>query len=217
MNEKKILAYLQEHPEFLLNHAADLGMRPAEGRVQSFAQAQWLAQQKKAAKMAGQLAQIMQDADSNHQTLGRMLGFVRRLLAANTLLQVLRAAEAGWQEDFALPAGRVWLLAEPPKKGAVSGAYRLPENHAAHAALSALEEPLCGNRIAPALMKALPQEGRGLESFLLLPLRVNGQTVAAMVAGDADETRFTPDLPLDWMRELAACTAAALARAGGWQ
>jgi len=38
-----------------------------------------------------------------------------------------------------------------------------------------------------------------------------------MVAGDADETRFTPDLPLDWMRELAACTAAALARAGGWQ
>ena len=66
--------------------------------------------------MAGQLAQIMQDADSNHQTLGRMLGFVRRLLAANTLLQVLRAAEAGWQEDFALPAGRVWLLAEPPKK-----------------------------------------------------------------------------------------------------
>ena len=88
MNEKKILAYLQEHPEFLLNHAADLGVRPAEGRVQSFAQAQWLAQQKKAAKMAGQLAQIMQDADSNHQTLGRMLGFVRRLLAANTLLQV---------------------------------------------------------------------------------------------------------------------------------
>ena len=170
MNEKKILAYLQEHPEFLLNHAADLGVRPAEGRVQSFAQAQWLAQQKKAAKMAGQLAQIMQDADSNHQTLGRILGD-----------------------------------------------YRLPENHAAHAALSALEEPLCGNRIAPSLMKALPQEGRGLESFLLLPLRVNGQTVAAMVAGDADETRFTPDLPLDWMRELAACTAAALARAGGWQ
>ena len=205
MNEKKILAYLQEHPEFLLNHAADLGVRPAEGRVQSFAQAQWLAQQKKAAKMAGQLAQIMQDADSNHQTLGRMLGFVRRLLAANTLLQVLRAAEAGWQEDFALP-----------KKGAVSGTYRLPENHAAHAALSALKEPLCGNRIASALMKALPQEGRGLESFLLLPLRVNGQTVAVMVAGDADETRFTPDLPLDWMRELAACTSAALARAGGW-
>ena len=63
----------------------------------------------------------------------------------------------------------------------------------------------------------LPQEGRGLESFLLLPLRVNGQTVAVMVAGDADETRFTPDLPLDWMRELAACTVAALARAGGWQ
>ena len=83
--------------------------------------------------------------------------------------------------------------------------------------MSALKEPLCGNRIAPALMKALPQEGRGLESFLLLPLRVNGQTVAAMVAGDADETRFTPDLPLDWMRELAACTSAALARAGGWQ
>ena len=110
----------------------------------------------------------------------------------------------------------MWLLAEPPKKGAVSGAYRLPENHATHAALSALKEPLCGNRIAPALMKALPQEGRGLESFLLLPLRVNGQTVAVMVAGDADETRFTPDLPLDWMRELAACTAAALARAGGW-
>ena len=65
-------------------------------------------------------------------------------------------------------------------------------------------------------MKALPQEGRGLESFLLLPLRVNGQTVASMVAGDVDETRFTSDLPLDWMRELAACAAAALARAGGW-
>ena len=77
MNEKKILAYLQEHPEFLLNHAADLGVRPVEGRVQSFAQAQWLAQQKKAAKMAGQLAQIMQDADSNHQTLGRMLGYLK--------------------------------------------------------------------------------------------------------------------------------------------
>ncbi|WP_225747939.1 DUF484 family protein [Eikenella sp. Marseille-P7795] len=217
MNEKKLLAYLQAHPEFLLNHAAELGVQPAQGRVQSFVQAQWLAQQEKAAKMAGQLAQIMQDADSNHQTLGRLLGFVRRLLAANTLLQVLRAAEAGLREDFGLASGCVWLLAEPPKKGAPAGAYRLPENHAAHAALRALKAPLCDNHISPALIKALPQQGKGLESFLLLPVRVNGQTVAVLAAGDADETRFTPDLPLDWVRELAACTAAALARAGGWQ
>ena len=217
MNDKKILAYLQEHPEFLLNHAEELGVRPADGRVQSFAQAQWLAQQQKTAKMASQLAQIIQDADSNHQTIGRMLEFMRRLLAANTVLQVLRAVEKGLDRDFGLVSGRIWLLADTPKKNTAVGAYRLPESHSAWAGLSALTEPICGNRITPAVLSVLPQNGRGLESFLLLPVCFGGQAIAAIVAGDADETRFTPDLPLDWVRELASCTAVALARTGGWK
>lgn len=216
MKEETILAYLQAHPEFLLNHAEVLGIRPQEGKVQSFAQAQWQAQQQKTAKMAGQLVQMMQEADANFQTTARLMAFARRLLAATTLLQVCRAVSGSLSEDFALPHHRLLLLEEPKKKAVLPEDSLLAEG-AAREALQALTAPVCGQRIARPLMALLPQQGRGLESFLLLPVAVGGRNIAVVVAGDADEGRFVAGMPVDLVLELAACTAAALARTGGWK
>lgn len=217
MDEQNILAYLQAHPEFLLTHAQTLGIRPAEGRVQSFAQAQWQAQQQKTANMTRQLVQMMQEADANFQTTARLTAFVRRLLAANTLPQAFKAVSGSLNEDFGLPQHRLLLLESPPRHSTLPEAHRLPDSHPAHAALRQLAQPQCGSRIQAAVLKLLPQEGRGLESFLLLPVAFGGRNIAVLLAGDADEHRFTPDMPTDFVRGLADCTAAALARIGGWK
>ena len=217
MDENKVLAYLQAHPEFLLKHAPALGVRPAEGKVQSFAQAQWQAQQQKTANMAHQLVQMMQEADANFQTTARLTAFVRHLLAANTLLQVVRAVSTSLTEDFGLPQHRLLLLEAAPKKHTLPDDCFLSAKQAAYAELRKLPVQLCGQRIPAAVLKLLPEAGRGLESFLLLPVAVNGRNVAVLLAGDGDETRFTPDMPVDLVRELAECLAVALVRTGGWK
>lgn len=216
MREQDVLAYLQQHPEFLLQHAATLGVRPEAGKVQSFAQAQWLAQQAKTEKMALQLTDMLHQAQANATTSARLMRFACRLMTANTLLQACRAASGGLKDDFDLPAHRLLLLMPPRKKNAVSEEWLLPVSHPAHAHLTEQNDIVCAPQLPAALLALLPDGGCGLESFLLLPLLDEGVVRGVVLAGDADENRFVADMPTDRVAELAQLMAVALARTGGW-
>lgn len=216
MREADVLAYLQQNPDFLLQYGRQLGVRVEAGKVQSFAQAQWLAQQDKTTKMAQQLRDMMQQAADNVVISERMMRFAARLMAANTLLQVFNAASGSLKADFDLPAHVIHLFDVPKKKTALPDDAVLAVHHPARAVLLKQQTVLCGSQLPAAVMKLLPQAGKGLESFLCLPLLADGVVRGAIVAGDADAERFVADMPTDRVAELAHLTALAMARTGGW-
>ena len=72
-----VLAYLQQHPEFLHTHAAELGYRAAaaEGKVLSFQQGRVDALKHKTERMAAQLAVMLDNAEYNRRTAAKLQRF----------------------------------------------------------------------------------------------------------------------------------------------
>ena len=72
MNSAEILRYLKEHPEFLIQHAAELNIRVSESKVRSFAEAQIAAAEKKIDNIAHNMAQVADNAEVNKRTMQRI-------------------------------------------------------------------------------------------------------------------------------------------------
>lgn len=216
MNAADVLAYLQECPEFLLEHARTLGIRPAGGKVQTFAEARRLAQEHKTAKMTEQFAEMAQAADANFKTTARLLACAKCLLAADGADAVCQAFSGSLTRDFALPAHMLCLLDTAVSAKPSDTVCTIGAGHAARAALSAAALPVCADRLPARLMDLLPASGKGLESFLCLPVvSSDGGNIAVLLAGDADAERFKNGMPTDLVTELAALFAAALERCKG--
>ena len=84
LNEQTVLAYVQQHPEFLQTHAQTLGIRADETKILSFNQGSLNVLKQKTERMAAQLAQMLDDAERNRSTTAKLLAFNHRLLAARS-------------------------------------------------------------------------------------------------------------------------------------
>ncbi|WP_373700003.1 DUF484 family protein, partial [Neisseria dentiae] len=91
MNKENVLAFLREHPDFLAEHADELGVRLRDEKVRSFAQAQVAASQLKIEKMAAQLKTMLADSEANRTTMLRQLALDVQLLGSNTAGQLIHA------------------------------------------------------------------------------------------------------------------------------
>lgn len=218
MNKEDVLAFLREHPDFLAEHAEELGVRLRDEKVRSFAQAQVAASQLKIEKMAFQLQTMLADSAANRTTMLRQLALDVRLLGVNTAGQLIHVLYRSLREDFGLQQFALKIAVKPknkariPDEAAVFGCVKVSEK------IAALEKPLLGNKISQEMQALLPGGcGAVAESFLQLPIPIGGATGAVLVAADADANRFAEGLATESIGYMAAAVGAALSRIMGYR
>ena len=213
MNANEVLGYLKEHPEFLIQHAAELNIRVSESKVRSFAEAQIAAAEKKIDNIAHNMAQVAQNAEANKRTMQRIFQLNLALLSCNTVSQVLKAVSGRLNNDFNLPNFCLLLTENSRKKLTIPPEMQLNDNALAER-LASLNKPKCANKlIDKKLIKRLPHPDA--ESFLHLPLRYNNRTVGVLVIGHKDPAYFAPDTPTEFVSQMGESIAAALAKMMG--
>lgn len=216
LNPQNVLDFLKEHPDFLVEHAAELGVRLRDDKVRSFAQAKLAESQLKIEKMAGQLTLMMADAEANQNTMLRQFALDIELLKVNTVAQLADALYKSLQQDFGLQLFKLVIAAEPKK-----AKIRIPEDMVSgkkvREEILAMTKPILGIKISKEIKKLLPSGDIVAESYLQLPILVGKQTGAILLAADSDVNRFASDLETDSVRYMADAIGAALSRIMGYR
>ena len=214
LNEQAVLAYVQEHPEFLQTHAQTLGIRADEAKILSFNQGSLDALKQKTERMAAQLAQMLEDAEGNRQTTAKLLAFNRRLLSANTMGQLWQACGDSLNQDFGLPHHALQVLQAPRNKARIPAAVQAVDKVDLQQAWRGLAAPVCGHQV-PAAVRALFAGKPVLESFLQLPVWWGGCLLAVLVIGHEERDYFHAGLETDLVAEMAQSLAVAAGRMMG--
>lgn len=218
MKKENVLDFLREHPDFLAEHADELGIRLRDDKVRSFAQAQLTASRLKIEKMAGQLQTMLADSEANRRIMLRQLALDVKLLQANTVAQLVQALYQSLEDDFDICRFRLVLIAKPQNKTRIPEKVCLPAGaDKANAEIAALDAPVLGTKISAEMRALLPDDGIVLESFLQLPIPIGGKTGAVLLAGDEDVNRFAADLETETVRYMADAIGAALSRMMGYR
>lgn len=216
MNDQAILDFLRQNPHFLAENATQLNLHLANANVQPFAQAKLMAAEQKVAKMAQQLETMLADAEANKATMQRIHNLYTALLAANTVLQVIHAVEHTLATTFSLPHSRLWIIAKPHNSARIPQAA-IPTSAAAIEAIRHTSTPILCHHLPAALRPLLPPSEQIMESFLQLPILINGHTGAFLLAADTSPTRFHPDLPTDLLTTIGQAISIALNRIMGYR
>lgn len=214
LNEQAVLAYVQEHPEFLQTHAQTLGIRADEAKILSFNQGSLNILRQKTERMAAQLAQMLDDAERNRSTTAKLLAFNRRLLAANTVGQLGQACGDSLAADFALPHHVLKIVHAPANKARIPVALQAADNRALKKAWAPLSSPQCGQNL-PEPVAALLADSPPLGSFLQLPVRCGDVLLAVLLIGHEDAAYFHAGLETDLVAEMAQSLSVALGRMMG--
>lgn len=217
MKKENVLDFLKEHPDFLAEHADELGIRLKDDKMRSFAQAQLTASRLKIEKMAAQLHTMLADAETNRSIMLRQSALNIKLLQANTVSRLVQALYESLQHDFKIHHFRLILVAEPKNKIRIPEKVRLPSGaQKARAEIEKLREPVLGAKISAEMRALLPDSGTVWESFLQLPIPVGGVTGAVLLAADEDVHRFAADLETETVDCIAGVVGAALSRMMGY-
>ncbi|MCS4533704.1 DUF484 family protein [Neisseria montereyensis] len=216
LNPQNVLDFLKKHPDFLVEHAAELGVRLRDDKVRSFAQAKLAESQLKIEKMADQLTVMMSDAEANQNTMLRQFALDIGLLKVNTVAQLADVLYESLRQDFGLQLFKLVIVAEPKK-----AKVRIPEDmlggKKVREDILAITKPILGTKISKEMKKLLPSTDMVAESYLQLPIVIGKQTGALLLAADSDVNRFAADLETDSVRYMADAIGAALSRIMGYR
>lgn len=215
MDKQKVLEFLIENPDFLLEHASELGLNLRDHKIRSFAQAKWQASQMKIQKMAEQLQEICNDSEANNLTTQRILALDLALLTANTIDQLVDAVYYSLSHDFGLKQF-VFALITPPKNNTYVSDGLMVMDAKIRLIIEQLEKPILGSKISPEIRALLPKKDILPESFLQLPIKINGQTGAIIIAADECANRFTADLQTSSIERMADAIGVTLSRIMGY-
>lgn len=94
----------------------------------------------------------------------RLLALDIALLRANTVAQAVQALYRSLEQDFGLQQYRLVLAAAPHNKAKIPPALCVADERA-KAEIAAMEVPVLGSKISPALRALLPADGKVAESF----------------------------------------------------
>lgn len=213
-NEQNVLAWLQQHPAFLHEHATALGLRPDEAKIRSFNQGTVAALKEKTERMANQLAQMLADTEQNQRTHGKLLAFNRALLSANTLAQLAQAASTSLRTDFALPHHVLKILQPAHNKAHLPVALNACDDAVLHTAWADLTAPRCSQRLPAVVAELLPADV-SLNSFLQLPVCDQHGLLAVLVIGHEAGDYFHPGLATDLVADMAQSLSVAMSRIMG--
>lgn len=208
MQADQVLEYLQQHPEFLQEHASRFGLRPSLERVISLSERQLLESRDKYRYLEKQLKTLIANAETNDETQRKVHQMTLGLLLAQSLNDVSQTIPRILTETFGLDrsALRVW---HDSAQGSLC--YGLPSAECRRQ-IQSQSEPLCTQYVNDELLAWLPQLPV-LESFAVLPLRnTDGEAIGVLLIGSSDPERFVPQMHNDYLKILAAQISAAMVR-----
>ncbi|OHX10677.1 hypothetical protein BI347_19330 [Chromobacterium sphagni] len=209
MHSEQVLAFLDEHPEFLQQHAARFSLQasPQNGeRVVSFVERQLLELKDHNRQLEAQLQQLAERAQTNERIVAKLHQLTLAQLAHRGLKQQIAALKHSLGEEFQLNrvALRLWhsgAEAETEHYNAQNEVQGLARNLAA---------PYCGPYVNDEVMSWFPAIPV-LQSFAQVALRdAGGQAFGLLVLASDDAQRFTFDMHTQYLSQIGELLSASL-------
>ena len=220
MNAVEVIAYLQNHPDFFVEHAEALAGLPLpttrDGNVVSMAHWQNNVLREKADQHQVRLEKLLAQAASNQQNHDKLLHLVSSWLGLIDANEVPLQIESDIRDAFRLDATQVIVWNESTRAIYHPAGQAWSDNVVIFA--NSLRAPYCGPckgfEIETALAKKSPT-GQ-IASLAIVPLwgTVGGAhvCVGVLLLGDADATRFTPDMGTHFLQNIGVMVGSALSR-----
>ena len=211
LTAQNVARFLQEHPEFFVQHAELFSTievpHPHQARAISLGERQILTLRERLKDFEFRLAELVRNAALNELTTDKLNRWCVRMLAEPSPLRLPGEVALGLAEQFNLQevALRVWGL-DLPAEGV--GA---PVGEEVHTYANGLVNPYCGNDTAltPASwLHAKPA------SLAVLPLRsaVGQPAFGLLVLGSDDPERFGPDMGVAFLQTVSILASSTLSR-----
>lgn len=214
MHSDEVLTYLENHPDFLLHHAEQFGLRPAPAAqdrvVVSLAERQMLELKDKNRQLEARLHQLIRHGEANDRIIGCAHRMSLALQLAATLPDVIAALEKCFHEDFGINrlAIRLWH----------PNAEANPCYNARHEVLALarnLSAPYCGPYVNDEVLGWFPPMPV-LQSFSQIALQdASGAAFGILVLASDDPQRFTFDMHTHYLAQMGELISAALTRVLG--
>jgi hypothetical protein len=211
MQSDDVLAFLENHPDFLVHHADRFGLKHGghDRVVVSLVDRQLLELKDRNRQQEARLAQLLRHGEANDLIQLRSHKLALALLRANTPQALLHALKTSLAEQFGLDrcALRLWhpaaeALSEPTYTARVD-IRGLARN---------LSAPYCGPYASDEVLSwfaPMPV----LQSFSQLALRDDhGEAFGLLVLASDDAERFTFDMHTHYLAQLGDLVAAAWLR-----
>lgn len=214
MQTEDVIAFLRDNPEFLLQQAHALGLKPAhahERGVFSLSERLMLDLKDHNRQLENRLQQLIQHGETNDQTVERMHALALALLRARSAAATVEAAVLCFEQTFGLThaALRLWHPAAALRAPAFS-----TDNEIVRAQAEKLARPYCGPYVNDTIMGWFPPTPV-LQSFAQVPLSAPGNTqpFGLLVLASDDAHRFTLDMQTHYLSLMGELVSTALL---GW-
>lgn len=203
----EVLAFLDDHPDFLGQHASRFGLKSSHDRVVvSFAERQILELRDQNRQLEARLIQLVRHGEQNDLILARCHQLSLALMQASTLDSVADAIVRTFDKQFGLDriALRLWHPAANP------GAYYLARQEIKLLANN-LCAPYCGPYASDEVLSWFPAQPV-LQSFASIALRHKGEAFGMLVLASDDSHRFAQDMQTHYLAQMGELVSAALQR-----
>jgi uncharacterized protein YigA (DUF484 family) len=220
MNAAEVIAYLQNHPEFFVEHAEALAGLPLpttrDGNVVSMAHWQNNQLREKADQHQVRLERLLAQAASNQQNHDKLLHLVSHWLGLIDANDVPAQIERDVQDAFHLDAVQVIVWSESSRSVYYPAGQSWSDNVVIFA--NSLRTPYCGPCKGFEIEVTLAKKtaSGSINSLAIVPLwgTVNHAhvCVGVLLLGAADAKRFTPDMGTHFLQSIAHLAGAALSR-----
>jgi len=214
-----IARFLQENPDFFVNHADIFAMltvpHPYQHRAISLGERQVMVLRDKVRLLEARLAELIREAQRNEAIGKQYTQWCQRLLDSDLVCQPARHITDTLIAQFGLQdaALRVW----PPADGEGNDASdAAPVSADIRRYAESLTTPYCGNDATQAgLAPIFAWLGQVPASFALIALRRDPQAAAfgLLVLGVDDPQRFVAGMATDFLADIGQLASAALGRA----
>lgn len=209
MQSDDVLAFLENHPDFLQHHADRFGLKHGNERVVvSLVDRQMLELKDRARQLEARLQQLVHHGETNDQIQARMHKLALAMIAASTVDGLAQALKGCFAEVFGLNrmALRLWHPAAEAHATLYNGRSEV-------AALSRnLSVPYCGPYVNDEVMSWFPPVPV-LQSFCQVALTdAEGEPFGLLVLASDDPERFTFDMHTHYLGQIGALISTALLR-----
>ncbi|MDF0606418.1 DUF484 family protein [Neisseriaceae bacterium TC5R-5] len=212
MQDDEVLAFLEQHPDFLAHHAERLGLNVGHTQQQrgvvSLIERQLLDLKDHNRQLSARLQQLLQHGEANDLIINNIHQLSLALQSCHTAKAICSALEQCFARDFAL--NRLAIRLCHPASEDLAECYRPQANIIALS--KNLATPYCGPYVNDEVLSwfpALPV----LQSFAQLALRDQHQQVfGIMVLATDDPQRFTFDNHTHYLTQIGELISSALSR-----
>ena len=221
ITEEEIANYLIHTPGFFERQAGLLGavqlVSPHGGRAVSLQERQMEMLREKIRGLERRIMDMIRHSQENEAIAARLHQWVRDAMLTHDDRALPQVLVQGLQEQFLIPqaAVRVWGTDTHALRAGLANQAELPSTATvsddARSFAASLSLPYCGVNAGFEASRWL-DDGTSMASVALLPLHHGGQCFGLLVLASPDPTRYTADMGVDFLVQVAEIASAALSR-----